>query len=212
MNTGKIQPETALKPRILVVDDHFLIAQSITMLLAPHFDVVGVVTDAKLAADEVARLRPEVVLLDVAMPGLSGLDAARLILKRAPRTKIAFLTMHSNQAILREAREIGASAYIVKNCSAAELVRAMNDVLKGGTYVSPEIQEKLSSDPSETLSERQIDVLRLLAQGFTTKQIAFELSISSRTAEFHKNAIMEKLDLRTVAQLTRYAIENGLGS
>jgi DNA-binding NarL/FixJ family response regulator len=212
LNTAEIQPETSLKPRILLADDHFLIAETLSMLLASHFEVVGVITDAKLVAEEVARLRPEVVLLDVTMPGLSGLDAARTILEQAPSTRIVFLAMHANQAILKEALEVGASAFIVKNCAADDLVFAVKTVLNGGTYVSPEVQEQLDSTSSEELSERQIDVLRLIAQGCSAKQIAFKLGISSRTAEFHKEAIMEKLDLRTIAQVRRYAIEHGIES
>jgi DNA-binding NarL/FixJ family response regulator len=212
LDMEEIQPETSLKPRILVADDHFLIAETISIILAPHFDVVGVVTDAQLVADEVARLRPEVVLLDVTMPRLNGFDVARMILEPAPNTKIAFLTMHANRAMVREAFRAGASAFVAKNCTACDLVLAVRTVLAGGTYVSPQVQEDGAQAPSEELSGRQIDVLRLVAQGCSAKQIAFKLGISSRTAEFHKEAIMEKLGLRTIAHLTRYAIENGIGS
>ncbi|MGA7412321.1 MAG: response regulator transcription factor [Bryobacteraceae bacterium] len=212
LNMEEIQPETSLKPRILVADDHFLIAETISMILAPHFDVVGVVTEAKLVADEVARLRPEVALLDVTMPGLNGLDVARMILEQAPNTRIVFLTMHANRVIVEEAFRAGASAFVVKNCSASDLVLAIRTVMAGGTYVSPEVQEDRALASSEELSERQTTVLSLIAQGCSAKQIAFHLNISSRTAEFHKSAIMEKLNLRTNAQLTRYAIERGIGS
>ena len=156
LDMEEIQPETSLKPRILVADDHFLIAETLSILLAPHFDVVGVVNDAKLVADEVARLRPEVVLLDVTMPGLNGLDAARMILEQAPNTKIVFLTMHANRVIVKEAFRAGASAFVVKNCAANDLVLAVRTVLTGGTYVSPEVQEDGAQAPSEELSERQI--------------------------------------------------------
>ncbi len=162
--------------------------------------------------DEVARLRPEVVLLDVRMPGLNGLDAARLIVEQTPNTKIVFLTMHANRMIVREAFRAGASAFVVKTCALSGLVLAVRTVLAGDTYVSPEVQEGGAQAPSEELSGRQIDVLRLIAQGCNAKQIAFKLNISSRTAEFHKNALMEKLSLHTTAQLTRYAIEKGIGS
>ena len=208
----EIQQETSLKPRILVADDHFLIAETISMMLAPHFDVVGVVTDAKLVADEVVRLRPEVALLDVTMPGLNGLDVARMIREQAPTTKIIFLTMHANRVIVKEAFRAGASAFVVKNCTASDLVLTVRTVLAGGTYVSPEVPEDGAQAPSEELSERQTTVLRLIAQGCSAKQIAFHLDISSRTVEFHKNSIMEKLKLRSTAQLTRYAIEHGIGS
>jgi DNA-binding NarL/FixJ family response regulator len=208
----EIQPETSLKPRVLVADDHFLIAEALSILLAPHFDVVGVATDAQLVADEVARLRPEVVLLDVTMPRLNGLDVARMILERAPNTKIVFLTMHANRVIMKEAFRAGASGFVVKNCTASDLVLAVRTVLVGRTYVSPEVQEDGAGTSSEELSERQTTVLRLIAQGCSAKQIGFHLDISSRTVEFHKNSIMEKLKLRSTAQLTRYAIERGIGS
>jgi DNA-binding NarL/FixJ family response regulator len=199
-----------LKARILLADDHFLIAETLSVLLAPHFDVVGVINDGKLVVDEVSRLRPDVVLLDVSMPGVSGLDAARLILEQEPNTKIVFLTMHANKVIVKEAFRAGASAFVVKNCAANDLVNAVKTVLGGGTYISPEVQEDVGQSHAEDLSERQITVLRLIAQGCSAKQIAFQLNISSRTAEFHKNSIMEKLKLRTTAQLTRYAIEHGI--
>jgi DNA-binding NarL/FixJ family response regulator len=199
-----------LKARILLADDHFLIAETLSVLLAPHFEVVGVINDGKLVVDEVARLRPDVVLLDVSMPGVSGLDAARLILEQEPNTKIVFLTMHANRVIVKEAFRAGASAFVVKNCAANDLVNAVKTVLGGGTYISPEVQDDVGQTHAEELSERQITVLRLIAQGCSAKQIAFQLNISSRTAEFHKNSIMEKLKLRTTAQLTRYAIENGI--
>ena len=200
------------KARILLADDHFLIAETLSVLLAPHFDVVGVINDGKLIVEEVARAKPEVVLLDVTMPGLNGLDAARMILEQVPETKIVFLTMHANRVIVKEAFRAGASAFVVKNCAANDLVLAVRTVLSGGTYVSPEVQEESIQERSEELSERQITVLRLIAQGCSAKQIAFQLKISSRTAEFHKNSIMEKLKLRTTAQLTRYAIEKGIVS
>jgi DNA-binding NarL/FixJ family response regulator len=207
-----VQSKASLKPRILLADDHFLIAETLSMLLARHFDVVGVITDAQLVHDEVARLRPEVVLLDVAMPRLNGFDVARMILEQAPNTKIVVLTMHANRAMVKEAFRAGASAFVGKNCTISDLLLAAKTVLAGGTYVSPQVQEDGAQTPSEELSGRQIDVLRLVAQGCSVKQIAFKLGISSRTAEFHKYAIMEKLKLPTTAQLTRYAIENGIGS
>ncbi len=212
LDMEEIQPETSPKPRILVADDHFLIAETVSKILAPHFDVVGVVTDAQLVADQVARLRPEVVLLDVTMPCLNGFDVARMILEQAPNTKIAFLTMHTNRAMVKEAFRAGASAFVVKNCTVSDLVLAVRTVLAGGTYVSAQVQEVGVQAPPVKLSERQLDVLRLIAQGCSAKQIAFKLGISSRTAEFHKEAIMKKLSLHTTAQLTRHAIELGIGS
>ncbi len=213
--TDADQPENGRKARILLADDHVLVAQTLSILLAPHFDVVGVINDGKVVVEEVGRLKPEVLLLDVAMPGRNGLDAARTILgsdngkERSPNTKIVFLTMHTSRMIVKEAFRAGASAFLVKHCAANELVRAIRTVLSGGTYVSPEVQDDSAQDD---LSERQTTVLRLIAQGCRAKQIALQLNISSRTAEFHKNSIMDKLKLRTTSELTRYAIEQGLAS
>ena len=207
-----VQPENVRKARILVADNHFLIAEALSMLLAQHFDVVGVLNDGNLITKELARLRPEVVLLPVTMSGLSGLDAARIISKEAPDIKIVFLTMHANRVIMKEAFQVGASAFVVKNCGANDLVQAVKTVLNGATYVSPEIQDDLVPHPPETLSDRQITVLKLVAQGCSAKQIGFRLNISSRTVEFHKRSLMDKLKLRTNSQLTRYAIEHGLAS
>jgi DNA-binding NarL/FixJ family response regulator len=200
------------KPRILLAEDHFLIGEALSLVLAPHFDVVGVIQDGRHVVDEVARLRPEVVLLDVTMSGVSGLDAARMILEQTPGTKIVFLTMHANRVILKEAFRAGISALVVKNCAAADLVQAVKSVLTGATYVSPGAEEELDQSSADELSDRQIAVLRLISQGCSAKQIGFQLNISSRTAEFHKNSIMEKLKLRTTAQLTRYAMEHGIAS
>ena len=207
-----VQPGNALKPRILLADDHFLIAQTLSILLAPHFDVVGVISDSNLVVEEVAQKNPQIVLLDVTMPGLSGLDAARMIRKRAPSTKIVFLTMHANRVIAKAAFRAGASAFVVKDCAASDLLLAVRTVLAGGTYVSPKLQEDEAQTYSEELSARQITVLRLIAEGCSAKQIAFHLNISARTAEFHRGSIMDKLNLRTTSQLTRYAIELGLAS
>jgi DNA-binding NarL/FixJ family response regulator len=211
-NGHGMEPENRAKARVLVADDHFLIAEAISIILAPHFEVVGVVTDAQFVADEVARHRPEVVLLDVTMPGLNGFDVARKILEQAPNTKIVFLTMHANRVIVREAFRAGASAFVVKNCASVDLVSAVKAVLEGRTYVSPEVQDGFESSRPEDLSERQVSVLRLVAQGSSAKQIGYQLTISSRTAEFHKNAIMDKLNLHTIAELTRYALEHGIAS
>ena len=201
-----------LKARVLVADSHLLIAQALASLLTPHFDVVGLVSDDDLVADEIARLRPELVLLHVTRPGLSGLDVARTITKEAPDTKIVLLTIHANRVITREAFRVGASGVVVKNCAANDLVQAVKTVLNGATYVSHQVPDDSVHPPPQLMSDRQIGVLALIAQGWSAKQIAVDLNISKRTAEFHKNSIREKLKLRTTAELTRYAIEHGIAS
>ena len=152
---GDLQPERHVKARILLADDHFLIAETLSILLAPHFDVVGVINDGKLVVDEVARQEPQVVLLDVTMPGLNGLDAARMILEQAPNTKIVFLTMHANRVIVKEAFRAGASAFVVKNCAANDLVQAVRTVLSGGAYAHRR-SGKTGRRTCGGMSERQI--------------------------------------------------------
>jgi DNA-binding NarL/FixJ family response regulator len=203
-------PAVSQKPKIFLADDHFLITETLSVLLAPEFDVVGSATSSDTLVDEVVRLQPDVVVLDITMPGLSGLDAARAILERVPASKIVFLTMHKSRVLLREAFRAGAVAYVVKDCGSSALVAALKAALAGERYLSPDLEAVMAQPDHDDLSERQVSVLRLIAQGCSAKQIAFSLNISSRTAEFHKNSIMDKLKLRTTAQLTRYAIEHGL--
>ncbi len=200
------------KPRIFLADDHYLVMETLSVLLAPEFDIVGVATPGQSIVEEMTRLQPDVIILDITTPQVSGLDLCRTILETAPQTKIVFLTMHTSRITVKEAFRVGASAYVVKSCGSKELVTALTTVLSGGTYISQELQESLSKPDAEELSERQVEVLRLIAQGFSAKQIAFRLNISSRTAEFHKNSIMDKLKLRTTAQLTRWAMEHGLSA
>jgi DNA-binding NarL/FixJ family response regulator len=205
-------PAAAQKPRLFLADDHFLIMETLSVLLAPEFDVIGWAANSETLVEEVARLQPDVVVLDITMPGLSGLDAARAILERLPAAKIVFLTMHKSRVLLREAFRAGASAYVVKDCGSGDLVAALRAALAGERYLSRDLEAVMAQPDHDDLSERQVSVLRLIAQGCSAKQIAFSLNISSRTAEFHKNSIMDKLKLRTTAQLTRYAIEHGLTS
>jgi DNA-binding NarL/FixJ family response regulator len=206
------EPAVAQKPKVFLADDHFLIMETLSVLLTPEFDVVGWATNSETLVDEVVRLQPDIVVLDITMPGLSGLDAARGILDRLPSAKIVFLTMHKSRVLLREAFRAGASAYVVKDCGSGDLVAALRAALAGERYVSRDLEATMAQPDHDGLSERQVSVLRLIAQGYSAKQIAFALNISSRTAEFHKNSIMDKLKLRTTAQLTRYAMEHGLTS
>ncbi len=201
-----------MKPRIFLADDHFLVMETLSILLAPEFDVVGVATHGQSIIEEMARLQPDIIVLDITMPHVSGLDLCQSIVESAQLTKVVFLTMHTSRITVREAFRAGASAYVVKSCGSRELVTALKTVLSGGTYISQGLEESLAKPDAEDLSERQAAVLRLIAQGFSAKQIAFRLNISSRTAEFHKNSIMDKLKLRTTAQLTRWAMEHGLTS
>ena len=185
----------------------------------------AVPTEATFGAVEIQRVHGVIDHPIAELPVLEHLrmrvrltrDAVALAAMLFPQPKRSFIVLKihmckEQSVIVKEAFRTGVSAFVVKNCTASDLVLAVRTVLAGGTYVSPEVQERHDSNPSEKLSEPQIDVLRLVAQGCSAKQIAFKLGISARTAEFHKAGIMEKLDIHTIAQLTRYAIEHGIGS
>ncbi len=215
------------KPRILLADDHVLVAQGIQKLLESEseFELVGLVADGRALVSAVERLQPDVAIVDISLPLLNGLDACRLIKKVSPSLKIIALTMHSEQNFVREAFKVGVSAYVLKQSVGSELVLALREVLKGRTFVSPMVAQGLvdqalnpahilQSDEKEglarELSLRQREVLQLVAEGKSTKEIASILDVSIKTVEFHKTRIMRQLGIRTTAELTKYAIANGL--
>jgi DNA-binding NarL/FixJ family response regulator len=205
------QPEAALeKPRIFLADDHFLVLESLSLLLAPHFSVVGVTSNGRSVLQEVERLQPAIALLDITMPETSGLELAKAIAKAAPDTKVVFLTMHASPRHMAEAFNAGACGYILKSSAASELITALRTVLSGGTYRSTQLAAGTAMRAGGELSERQRTVLSLVAEGQSAKQVAYQLGISQRTAEFHKACIMDKLKMRTTAELIRYALAHGL--
>jgi DNA-binding NarL/FixJ family response regulator len=210
------------RPRVLLADDHTLFLQGISKLLESEIEVVGTVQDGRALTAAVERLKPDVVLLDIAMPLLNGLDAARSLKKKLPSVKIIFLTMHMNPAYVAEAFRAGGSGYLLKGCEVSELVAAIREVLKGHAYVTPLVtKETLDSllhsgsrggdrRSSTQLTGRQREVLQLLAEGRTTKEVAQLLNISVRTVEFHKSNLMEQLGLHSRAELIKYAIASGI--
>jgi DNA-binding NarL/FixJ family response regulator len=206
--------------RVVIVDDHALVRSGLRLLLEAEEDIS--VEDEGGTADEAVRLarlhKPDVVLLDVVMPGRSGLDAVEELLAAAPDAKILVLSMQDDPSYVRRAFAVGATGYLLKEAADAELVAAVRDVAGGGRYVHPilgarlaaaeaEAQSRAASDP---LSDREREVLRLLALGHTNQEIAKMLFISVRTAETHRAHIMQKLRLATRAELVRYALEHGL--
>ena len=201
------------KARILLADDHTLVLDGLSKLLEHEFELLGTVDNGTDLIAKAEELKPDVVLMDISMPGLNGLDAARKIATLCPGTKLIFVTMHNNEAYVREAFRTGASGYVLKSSAASELAVAVKTVMGGGVYVAPNIRprESTAGDGAKSLTPRQREVLRLIASGSTAKEIASALNISVRTAEFHKVSIMQKLGIRTTAQLTRFALENGLG-
>jgi len=209
-----------MKPRILLGDDHSLILEGIKGLVETRYEVAGVADNGRALSDAALRLKPDVVVLDISMPILNGIDATREVTHALPSTKVVVLTMHSNAIYLRKALEAGASGYVLKSGAAEELLTAIAQVLKGGTYVSPsfdrrtlEFVELWRQSPGRGLIEltsRQRQILQLVAEGRANKEIAHILSVSVKTVEFHRSRLMTKLGVRSVAELTTFAIREGL--
>jgi DNA-binding NarL/FixJ family response regulator len=206
------------KPTVLLADDHVVFVEGLRKILEPEFEVLGVVQDGRMMVTEVLRLKPDVILADISMPLLNGIDAARQIRKAEPRAKIIFLTMHSDPIYAAEALEAGASGYLVKQSAAGEVLNAVRLVLKAKVYVTPLVSKgrlKSLRDSSRrgkpkvfSLTPRQREVLQLVAQGRSAKEIAAILNVSYRTVEFHKHRIMEALGVHTTVELARFAIEH----
>jgi len=210
--------------RIVIADDHAVMRAGLRLLLNGQADmeVVGEAGDGWETVEKAVALEPDIVLLDISMPGLSGLEAASEIRKRAPGIKLLILTMHDDEAYLRQFLQIGASGYVVKKAADTELVAAIRAVQRGESFIYPTLTRVLIDSyiqrgetprprqPAGELTPRETEVLRLVAQGYTSQQVAGQLSISVNTVETHRAHIMEKLGLRGRAQLVRYAIARGL--
>jgi len=207
-------------PRIIIADDHTLVAEACRKLLEQDYEVVATVSDGRALVRAVAELRPHLVIVDVAMPILNGLDAGQQAKELIPSVKLIFLTMNHDADLAAEAFRRGASGYLVKTCAASELVVAVREVLRGKSYLSPMIakdtvdfllrQDKKLVDEAERLTERQREVLQLLAEGKCMKDVASVLNVTTRTVAFHKYRIMEVLNIKTNAALIQYAIRNHL--
>jgi len=208
------------KARILLADDHTLVVEGFRKILEPEFDLVGTVEDGRALLEAAQKLQPDVILLDISMPLLNGIDAARRLKKMMPDVKLIFVTMHADPAYVTEAFRVGATGYVLKRSAAADLLQAVRTVLNGHYYVAPPITKdvlsSLLASPAERqpgpepLSPRQREVLQLVAEGHSLKEIADILKISVKTVEYHKAQIMQQLDLHTTAELTKYAIAHGL--
>lgn len=206
---------------ILLADDHAVLREGLVRLLESAFDVVGAVGDGRTVVAEAERLQPDAVVLDVGLPLLNGLEAATKIRSTVPATKIVILTQHARREYVTAGFRAGASAYLLKNAAAAELVRGLEEAFSGRRYLCNELRSRYG-DPDVTgegiggelienpLTPRQREVLQLVAEGKIAKEIAHILNVSVRTVEFHKAAIMDELGLRSTAELTRYAIDNGI--
>jgi len=204
--------------RVLLADDHPVFRQGLRALLEREkFDVVGEASDGLEAIAAAERLQPQVVVIDLAMPALNGVDAVREIVKRVPRCKAVLLTMHTEEYHVLEALRAGAKACVSKTQAAEHLLQAIKDVCAGGVYLSPHVsgavvQAYLAKTelPYDPLTPRERQVLQLIAEGKTTKEAAAVLEVSVKTAETHRTNLMEKLDIHSTAGLVRYAIRRGL--
>lgn len=209
--------------RILLADDHRLLIDGLRPLLErrKNIEVIGIARDGLEVIDLTRRHKPDIVLLDISMPRLNGIDAARQILRELPETKIVMLSMHANWRYIRESLHVGARGYVLKESAAKEVIEALDVVQRGKLFFSKSVRDKVlhgyvelvrGSDGSRTspLSPREREVLQLLAEGKSTKDMAGILNVSVKTVESHRKQIMDKLDLHSIAELTKYAICEGL--
>jgi DNA-binding NarL/FixJ family response regulator len=204
------------RPRVLLADDHALLLGAFEKLLSEECDVVGQVSDGRALVEAAERVKPDLVVLDVSMPLLNGLDAGRQIKQKQRSIKLIFVTMNEDPDIAAEAFRVGASAYLLKRSAPSELLTAIREVMQGRSYVTPLVTEGLvgsllqaevqKSPPS--LTPRQREVLQLLAEGRSMKEVAGILNLTSRTVAFHKYRMMEQLRLKSTAELIQYAVRN----
>jgi DNA-binding NarL/FixJ family response regulator len=211
---------TVDRPRVLIAEDHLLVGEALKSLLAPEFELVGIVADGRALIEAARTLRPDVVVADVTMPELNGIDALVQLRQAGDEVPFVFLTMHRNATFARRALEAGASGFVLKHSASVELIAAIRAALAGKTYLTPQIAGEVldamrhgpaqAGDPVVALSPRQREILQLLAEGRSAKEIASSLSISTRTVEFHKYQLMESLDIHTNAGLIHFAIRHGI--
>jgi DNA-binding NarL/FixJ family response regulator len=206
------------RTRILLADDHPIVAEGIRSLLEPEFELVGIVENGRALVDTAEKLRPDVIVVDVSMPLLNGIEAVRQIKKTDEDVKVVFLTMHPDITYAVSALEAGAQGYVLKHSAPAELITAIHRALRGKTYVTPLLEGEIMLSPkkgmlqrreeSSHLTRRQREVLQLLAEGYSIKEIASILDISTKTVEYHKYQMMKDVGLKSVAELVRYAVKH----
>lgn len=207
------------RTRVLIADDHVLVAEACGRLLEPEFEVIGIVNNGRTLLKTAAELKPDIVILDIGMPELNGLDAGDHLKRMLPSLKLVYLTVNTAPDVAAEAFRRGASAYIVKQCAASELLTGVRRVLKGESYLSPLVTKDMvdfllrsgtAYAEEKRITARQREVLQLLAEGMSMKQVASVLSLKPGTVAFHKYRIMQNLGLRTNAELLTYAMKHHL--
>jgi DNA-binding NarL/FixJ family response regulator len=207
-----------MRPRILLADDHRIVAEGLRSLLEPEFELIGIVEDGRALVDASEKLCPDVIIVDISMPLLNGIEAVRQIKKENKDIKVIFLTMHPDVTYAVSAMEAGAQGYVLKHSAPSELTTAVRKALRGKIYITPLLENEIMSsqymgsaerrEGSSHLTKRQREVLQLLAEGYLAKEIASRLNISTRTVEYHKYQMMKDLGLKTAAELIRYAVRH----
>ena len=207
------------RPRVILADDHLLVLDALKNLLEPEFEVVGKFSDGHTLVEEAEKLNPNVVVLDIGMPTMNGLNAGQRLKKLMPTVKLVYLTMNQDPDMAAEAFRLGASGFVVKSSAASELLQALREVVRGGAYVTPLmtkgmvgsfIQNFKRRKSTNSLTLRQKEVLQLLAEGRSMKEAAFILNVSPRTVAFHKYTMMEHLQIKSSAQLSEYAMKSSV--
>jgi DNA-binding NarL/FixJ family response regulator len=208
------------RTRVLLADDHRMMAEGLKALLPDEFELVGIVEDGRAMLEAAEKLRPEVIVADIAMPNLNGFEALTRLRRSHPNIKVVFLTMHQNAAYARRAMDAGASGFVVKHSAPEELVLAIHAALKGKFFITPSLTKqvleqaesasRIEDGGAKSLTARQREILQLLAEGRSAKEIASDLAISARTVEFHKYQMMETNGLRSSAELIHFAIKLGI--
>jgi DNA-binding NarL/FixJ family response regulator len=205
------------RPRVLLADDHTMLLDAFMRLLSDECDVVGGVTDGRALVAAAQNLKPDVAIVDVSMPLLNGMDAARQVRQVSPDTRIVFLTMNEDPDLAAEAFRVGASGYVLKRSAASELLTAIREVMRHRSYVTPLITEGMvgsmlhgppTPEPANRLTARQREIVQLIAEGHSMKEVAAILKIAARTVAFHKYRAMEQLNIKTTAELIQFAIKS----
>lgn len=203
--------------QILIADDHVIVADGLRLVLEKHYNIVGSVVDGRALITEALRLKPDVIVVDIGMPLLNGLDAAKRVRQQLPTVKLVFLTMQDNPNLAAAALELGSAAFVLKQSAGSELLKAIDQVMHGKCYVTPKlrpedwvVQKTRARQYSKQLTSRQRDIVQMCAEGRPIKQIAGHLNLSEKTVEFHKHHIMESFNLKSNADLVLFALKEGL--